>query len=144
MEFEEKQKQEVIKRLQILEKQFKVHKNVLKEFKSEGLVYYSDNIGGIFNGILYWVNNNKDYVDHIKSIEDLYNIKVYHCILKHYTFGDILSMLYVGNYEEDWEQEREDLKNGIPMVYGDNLEDEFMSEFGYSKITGINGGLNIQ
>lgn len=137
-------RQEVINRLTILQEQHKVHENVLKEFVNEGLIYYSEDMGSIFKGILYWVNNNEDYVNHIKAIENLYNIKVYHCILKHYTFGDILSMLYVGNDEEAWEQEQEDLKNGLPMVYGDNLADEFMSEFGHSKIIGVNGGLDIR
>lgn len=141
---DDKTKQEIIERLKILEQYHGLHKNVLKEFQNEGIIYYSEDVGSIFKGILYWVSNKKEYKDHIKEIEDLYDIKVYHCILKHYTFGDILSMLYVGPDEDEWEQEREDLKSGLPIVYADNLSDEFMSEFGHSKIYGVNGGLDIK
>ena len=41
-ELREKQKQEALKRLEILEKLYGVHENVLREFKADETIYYSD------------------------------------------------------------------------------------------------------
>ena len=60
------QKQEAKKRLEILEKLYNLHPNVLKEFKKDGTVYYSEHINSFQSGILYWINNNQKY-NHIEG-----------------------------------------------------------------------------
>ena len=142
IELRNRQKQEAIKRLEILEKEYLVHKNVLKEFKQNETIYYSENLGGAFSGILYWLHNKKDFVEKVKEIEKKRNIYVYHCILNHYRdMGDVLTMLYISEDESFWEYEREELKDGYASAYVWVMSFEHYSEFGNIGINGINGGL---
>lgn len=136
----ELQKTEATHRLQLLEKLYKMHQNVLTEFTSDETIYYSEKINKSFCGILYWLNNKQEYVDAVKEIEQKYNIYVYHCILSHTEFGDLLDMLFVSSAQEEWEQEIEELKTGYVESYC-YVFDGDTSEFGTIKIKGINGGL---
>ena len=142
-ELREKQKQEAIKRLEILQNEYMVHKNVLNEFKADETIYYSENFRGYMQGILYWLHNKDEFVKVVKEIEEKRNIFVYHCILNHYRDdGDVLTMLYVSSDEEYWENERQELKNGFPCTYVHSFSFPHFSEFGSCEITGVNGGLN--
>lgn len=136
----ELQKTEATHRLQLLEKLYKMHQNVLREFTADETIYYSERINKSFCGILYWLNNIPKYVDAVKEIEEKYNIYVYHCILSHTEFGDLLDMLFVSSAQEEWEQEIEDLETGYVQSYCYVLNGD-SSEFGTIKIKGINGGL---
>ncbi len=136
------QKQEAIERLKILEREYKLHKNVLREFKTDETIYYSETINKFFCGILYWLHNEQKYIDKVKQIEEKCNIYVYHCILTHTEFGDCLTMLYVSSDEENWEDERNQLINdGYVDVYVENLSCKELSEFETVKISGVNGGI---
>lgn len=135
------QKQEAIKRLKMLEEQYLLHKNVLREFEEDETIYYSENLGGAFAGTLYWLSNQERYVKFVREIERKTQIYVYHCILNHTKLGDMLTMLYVSSYKEEWELEQEELKSGFVMAYIKNLEDNSCSEFGGIEIRGVNGGL---
>ena len=135
------QKQEAIKRLKMLEEQYLLHKNVLKEFEEDETIYYSEDLGGAYAGILYWLSNQERYIKSVRKIEKKTKIYVYHCILNHTELGDMLTMLYVSPYEEEWNLEQEDLKSGFAIAYIKNLNDDFGSEFGGIQIKGQNGGL---
>ena len=137
----EKQKLEAIKRLEILQNEYGVHKNVLKEFKADEIIYYSETINKFFAGVLYWLHNKDEFVAKVKEIEQERNIYVYHCILSHTNFGDLLTMLYISDDEEFWKFEREQLKDGYSSSYVWNLSFELDSEFGDVGIDGVNGGL---
>lgn len=142
-ELKEKQKQEALKRLEILEKEYLLHSNVLKEFKEDETIYYSEDLGGFHQGILYWLHNRQAFVNIVKEIEEKRNIYVYHCILNHYRDdGDVLTMLYVSSDEEFWENERQELIDGYPCVYTYSFSFPDFSEFGSVAITGVNGGIN--
>ena len=134
------QKTEATHRLELLEKEYKMHQNVLSEFKTNETIYYSERINKSFSGILYWLNNIPKYVGAVKEIEQKYNIYVYHCILSHTEFGDVLDMLFVSSSTEEWEQELEELKTGYVESYCCILNGDG-SEFGTIKIKGTNGGL---
>lgn len=134
------QKTEATHRLQLLEKLYKMHPNVLKEFTADETIYYSETISKSFSGILYWLNNKPEFVKAVKEIEDRYNVYVYHCILSHTEFGDALDMLFVSSASEEWEQELEDLETGYVESYC-YVFDGDSSEFGTIKIKNINGGL---
>lgn len=136
------QKEEAIKRLEMLEGKYSLHENVLKEFKKNERIYYSESLGGNYNGILYWIDNEEEFIEEIKKTERKRNIYVYHCILKHTEYGELLLMLYVSNEKEDWEGERKDLLNGLPIIYACNLKDKMFSEFGRIELIGVNGGLD--
>lgn len=136
----EKQKLESIARLEILQNEYLLHKNVLKEFTKEGTIYYSENLGGVMSGILYWLHNKSGYVEVVEEVQQEHNIFVYHCLLKHMELGDILIMLYVSEDEEDWKSERQELLEGYINVCAYNLGLGYY-EFGQVEITGVNGGI---
>lgn len=138
------QKAEAIKRLEFLQQQYKLHPNVLKEFKQDETIYYSEDIDRIiYRGVLYWLHNKDEYVKIVKSIEKETNIFVYHCILTHTTEGDLLIMLYVSEHQEEWDLDKQDIIKNDICAYVYNLSDDFSSEFGYIKIAGVNGGLSL-
>lgn len=134
------QKQEATERLQILQQVYKVHPNVLKEYNEEEKIYYSERINKLYDGVLYWLKNKSEFVEAVKEAENKYNIYVYHVILNHTEYGPWLSMLYVSSKPEEWEDEKSELKSGMPYAYVYTF-DELSSEFGPIKIVGINGGL---
>ena len=140
-ELRNKQKEEATERLKILEKEFGVHPNVLKEFKTDKTIYYSETITKFFRGILYWLHNKEEFVAKVKEIEQQHNIYVYHCIFSHTNFGDLLTMLFVSNDQDFWEFEREQLKDGYAGVYVWNMSFEQDSAFGDVGINGANGCL---
>lgn len=139
-ELRNKQKQEAIKRLEILQNEYGVHPNVLKEYKKEQIIYYSESFGALYSGILYWLHNKKEFVEKVKEIEEKRNLYVYHCILSHTNIGDMLTMLYVSDDEEFWEFEQEQLKEGYSSSFVWNISFED-SEFGEVGFDGVNGGL---
>ena len=134
------QKIEAIERLELIQKIYNVHSNVLKEFKQEGTIYYSERINKIQNGILFWLHNNLEYVKAVETIEKKYKIYVYHCILSHTEFGELLTMLYVSNDPENWIEEKSKLMVAMPNTFVYDFSG-FGSEFGDVQIAGINGGL---
>ena len=142
-ELRDKQKQEAIKRLEILQSEYMLHKNVLNEFKADETIYYSENFSGYMQGILYWLHNKDEFVKIVKEIEEKRNIYVYHCMLNHYRDdGDVLTMLYVSSDVEFWENERQELKDGSPCTYVHSFNFPQFSEFGGITITGVNVGIN--
>lgn len=125
----EEQKQEAITRLQSL----KLHPNVLREFK-EGMVNQSESIG-----ILFWVDEKiKATID---EFEKEHNAIVYHVIFTPTQIGKLYSFFYVSNSKDEWEDDRKELKDGYPIVYVYNMDDDYCSEFGSIGFRAANGGL---
>lgn len=56
------------------------------------------------------------------------------------TIGQFLSLLFVSRYEEEWEDDRRELKEGYPYAYVWNREEEF-GEIGSIQIKMEQGGL---
>ncbi len=137
------QKIEAIKRLKILQKKFGLLENVITEFEKEDTLYYSEYVNKCCPAILYWVSNIEEYENKIKQFEKEHDALVYHAILTPTTFGTILTLLYVTEQEEVWEEDREHLQEGIPLAYCINLEDDTCSEFGGVQITGSMGGIRV-
>lgn len=140
-ELRNKQKEEATERLKILQNEYGVHQNVLKEFEADETIYYSETINKFFSGILYWLHNKEEFITKVKEIEKQNNMYVYHCILSHTNFGDVLTMLFVSNDQDFWEFEREQLKDGYADAYVWNMSFELDSAFGDVGIGGVNGGL---
>ena len=136
------QKQEALERLTILQKQYGLMETVLKEFKEDNTIYYSEYINQNIQGILYWVSNKDEYTEIVEEFEKKNNALVYHIISTPVIYGGILlSMLYVSKNQEEWKRDREDLKNGLPLAYCINLADPEMAEVGGIQIKGANGGI---
>lgn len=63
---------------------------------------------------------------------------VYHVICSENSFGRQYTLLQVSPFEEDWEEERNDLKEGQTLAYVENVSHPDWSEFGtvFFKTTG--------
>ncbi len=137
------QRAEAIERL----KSLKLQANVLSEFKRDGTLYYSERQSEFFDGILYWIRNNKEYEKVIKEFEKEFHAVVYHAQLTRFEFGLCLSLLYVSQYPSEWHADRNDLepdRNGImyPYSYVFNLDTPDYSDIGRIGIARKNGGIS--
>lgn len=114
----EKMKAEAIQRMQIL----KLHPMTIKDFEEYGEVGYSFHTFGFC-----WLNEQEK--DWVRQFEKEYGYLVYYVISSCTSIGQMLSYLYVSSNEEEWAQDRQDLKDGCPIVYVKNVDDEILSEF---------------
>ena len=73
--------------------------------------------------VLYLFIENPEFQQIIETIEKENNILVYCGIYNETPFGKILSLLYVDQYDEEWEMDTEDLENFEPLAYVYNIRD---------------------
>ena len=91
-----KQRTEALKRMELL----KLHENVIDDFKEISMLNQSE-----LGGILYWVEGEME--KKIREWEEKTGNLVYHVIHDYTEFGELLSLLYVSQYEDEWETDRE-------------------------------------
>lgn len=132
MEMKEKQMNEVMKRFDILEEKGLLPV-VRKDFKN-GVLQLSESVG-----LLYWLNDEQKEI--VKQFEEEYGCIVYTATHENTVFGELLDLFYVSKYEEEWEMDKTDLKDGYSCVYCKNLSVDWCSEFGTIGYTVVNGGL---
>lgn len=135
------QKMEALERLKILHKKFQTMNSIVREYERDNTIYYSEYQNKVFSGILYWVSNSEELSDVIKQFEGKHNSVVYHAILTPLTYGRMFSILYVSPHTEEWERDRKELAEGLPLAYCMNLDDSTTSEFGTIQIERSNGGI---
>lgn len=129
-------KEEVINRIKAFIEKCNLNPNVLKYF-NEGKVYYSYLTAGGFMGSIDTISYDKNYEKAVKDFEAKHpDYIVYHAIESITAHGKLLSLLYVGDDNEEWETERLDSNNNI-MSYVFNLDNPDLSEFGYIAIDGF-------
>lgn len=137
MTLRERQKEEAIKRMKTLG----LMSNVIKDFEKNNKVYYSERQNAFFNAILYWIDNEPEFIKTVKQFEKKHNALVYHCQLTHLECGDVLSLLYVSTNENEWQQDKEQLTQGIAYAYVKNLKSDYDSEFGSIGVRPSMGGV---
>lgn len=121
-------KEEAIQRMKIL----KLHPNVIAEFEKEGTLNKSE----LPIAKLIWLTEEEKEL--VKDEEKQNNFLVYHIIKTLTTdFGIVYDLLYVEENSDDWEIDKEDLKNDLVLSH---TITEFQ-ESGLIKIKKINGGL---
>lgn len=114
---------------------------VSKDFKVSHKVYYSERQNNFFCAVLYWLDNNEKWLDLVNKFEEKTNNLVYHAQFTRTSYGDMLSLFFVSSEEEEWEQEREDLKNKEIYAYVINLDEPDFSEYGLIGIESKMGGV---
>lgn len=125
------QKAEALKRM----KELALYEDVISEFEDKEKIYYSE------GGILYWLDNHPDWVERVREVEKENGILVYHAILSHMEWGDLLSLFYVSQEEEEWYMDHDDLKEGIQLTYNFFLHDKSNGSFGSIGFAPFFGGL---
>lgn len=122
-------KEEALKRMRLLD----LHENVINEFDKEGKLNLSA------NAALFWLENHEK--DMIREWEEKTGYLVYHVIKDYTNFGLLYSLLYISDYQEEWEMEAMDIKSGSSMAFVLNSDYEDSSEFGFIGIEPMIGGI---
>lgn len=138
----EQQKQEAIRRLEMLQKKG-MHENVLADF-NEGRVNVSERVRLGRNapacGILYWLDE-QPYAPIAKAFEQEHGALVYHATLERTEMGTMLDLFYIDGEDEAWSEDRTDIRDGYAFAYVANLDYPAFSEFGSVAFAVSGGGL---
>lgn len=124
-------KEEAIKRMKALG----VFSQTIQQFKKSNLVSYSEPP----MGANYWLDDEQKAI--VDAFEKEHNSLVYFVIRSYTEFGKLDSILYVSDYEEEWEMDNEDIKDGCALVYVHNYDVPEFSEFGSIGVQERFGGL---
>lgn len=112
----------------------------IKAFKSRDEVQLSEQTGG-----LYEFSADRELTAKVQEFERKNNALVYHVIhtLMRLDGGvmDMYSFLYVSDYQEEWEMDQNDIKEGYALVYVWNKTIDYFSEFGSIAVKEKFGGL---
>ena len=125
----EEQKKECLTRLKLSG----LCNEVITDFKN-GQLYKTEQLG-----ILYYINDKEKAV--VKDFEEKNNAMVYHILHSNTEFGELLALLYVSKYKEEWQMDREDLRDNIALSYVYNVDCPDFSEFGSIGFAQRFGGL---
>ena len=102
---------------------------------TKGKVWESEGFGALYE----LTDEEQKIVDKFqKEHEGCY---VYHVIHNVFPFGECYSMLYVSSDVDEWQRDKEDIKDGYVFAYVYNKDDEWCSEFGSIAIRPSFGGL---
>lgn len=117
----EKKKAEAIKRMEFL----KLFPPIIKSFR------YGDKIARSEPpfGAHYWLEDEEKAI--AENFEKENNALVYTAIRSYTNIGMMTAFLFVDDYEEDWDLERDSLANNETVAYVYNHDDPEMSEMGY-------------
>ena len=121
---------EAIERMKLL----KLDNSCIEAFV-KGKVWESEGYGA-----LYEVNQKEqELIDNFEKNHP--NCLVYHMIHNVFEFGECYSMLYVSGDKEEWEQDKQDIKDGYTFAWVENVDLDWCSEFGSIAIKPSIGGL---
>lgn len=111
----------------------------ISTYFTEGRLYYSYITAGGIIGSIDTISYNPKYESVFKDFEKEYDTLVYHCIESNTSFGNFLTMLYVGRDKDEWSMEKPSL-DGTVMAIVYNFDENF-SEIGYIKFKAYQGAL---
>ena len=124
-------KEESIKRM----KDLGIFSQTIQQFKKDNLVSYSEPP----MGANYWLDDEQKAI--VDNFEKENNALVYFVIRSYTQFGKLDTLLFVSDYEEEWEMDNEDIKDGYAMAYVHNYDVPEFSEFGSVAVQERFGGL---
>lgn len=132
MDFEEKQRVEVVKRMKL----WGVSEQAISQFKDDGLVSTADTSLGDCS----WLEEG--VMGRVRCFEEDENAVVYHVIFSKTEIGYLESYLFVSKYEKEWEDDFKDIEKNQGLAYVRNINYPDCSEFGYigvelSQATGL-------
>ncbi len=116
----EEKKAEAIARMKL----WGIYSPIVKQFKNEGIV--SESAPPL--GACYWLN--EEQINRVREFESQNDALVYHVIHSFTNIGEMENYLYVSDYPEEWEIDREDIKAGLQFAYVYNIDAPDCSEFG--------------
>ena len=127
----EQMKKEALARMKLLGLQY----NVIRDFEAKEMIYYS--LGAL--GLLYLAFGEVRKV--VQKFENQTGYLVYHVIDNNTSIGRMLTLLYVSTEMDEWAADKQDLQEGCPLAYVENLTYPDCSEFGSVGVEPFNGGV---
>jgi len=79
-------------------------------------------------GACFWIEGEQ--LQRVRDFENEHNALVYFVIHSYTNLGELESYLYVSDYKEEWQYDREDLKEHQQLVYVYNADAPWCSELG--------------
>ncbi len=129
MKLEDELRNEALARIRTLIDRIGLNPKVEGYF-AEGRVYYSYLTAGGLIGCIDTIEYDPRYSAALRAFESQFRGHlVYHAIETRSALGTMLSLLFVGPDEEEWEGQR--LHGNDIFCYVANVEDPDWSEFGY-------------
>lgn len=116
----EEKKAEAISRM----KAMGIYRETIKQFEKEDLVSKSEPPFGAF----YWVEDEE--LEELHEWEKEHDALVYLVIRSYTSIGTMDAYLYVSDYKDELEIDREDLKENMQIAYVVNKDAPECSEFG--------------
>lgn len=133
MEEEKATREEMIQEAVERMKMFKMLKSVIKDFQ-KGVLNLSEN-----GGCLFWLEDEEKQL--VQEYEHRTDNVVFHVIKSYTDIGLMYSLLYVSPFKEEWEEEREEMQEGIHIAYVYNMAWPDCSEAGCILVRPSIGGL---
>lgn len=124
-------RKEAIKRMEVLD----IFSETIRQFESECLISYSEPP----MGTNFWLNDEQ--MQAVRKFEEEYNAVVYFGVRAYTEFGTLDAFLYVSDYEDEWEMDNEELKDGYVYAYVYNHDCPEFSEIGLVRVQPRFGGL---
>lgn len=112
-----------------------IQKSIINKFRQSNRIFVSE---PPFGGLYDLPDTLKKQV---QDFEKEYNALVYMVVKAFTEFGELDSLLYVSQYQEEWQMDRADIKAGYVMTYTINQTDPICSEFGGICYKTIHGGV---
>ena len=116
----EKKKIEAVARM----KKWGIFGETIKQFEKDDLV--SESRPPV--GACFWLDAEQK--KRVEQFEREHNALVYHIIHSFTNIGELENYLYVSDYEEEWEMDREDLQHNQTCAYVYNCDAPDCSEIG--------------
>lgn len=114
-------KAEAVRRMKLLG----IYPETIRQFEKQDLVSVSEPPLGAF----FWERD--DDFEHIKAFETKYGALVYMVVRTYFKeLGKLDSYLFVGDYLEEWDYDRQGLKSGAAFAYVRSEDYPWCSEFG--------------
>lgn len=117
----EKKKAEAISRM----KKIGIFPETIRQFKKDDLVSISEPPFGAF----FWAEGED--LETLRAWEEKHNALVYVVIRSYTEVGVLDSYLYVSDFEEEWDDARDDLTHNESLAYVYNKDEPLFSEHGY-------------
>lgn len=121
--FKERQKNEALKRLEMFTKRYNLNDMPLKIFKKGDFALTNQTSADL---------DYKQVVSVIKNFQEKNNVVVFYSIITPLKLGNVINMLYISQYEEDWHLSIPDSDDYVyAATY--NLNDNYF-ELGFIKV----------
>lgn len=106
----EKQKAEAVKRLELMG----IRENVRRKFEEDGTVMLCNNE--------QYRPVDEEMAEEIRKFEREHDATVFLAVRMFTPIADLDALLFVGKYEEEWESQQNDLKDGYALSYTINRD----------------------